>query len=120
MEEEWARASELLESPLQKIEAETSELQQRSGPFAYTCLGSPPGNWLAAMKNAAFVKTGAPYSKYVGTMDCEFARRELVARGNVLKAELDAAEGLARTSRVLPGHWRKLVEGHQLDVWDSY
>ena len=120
MEEEWARASEILEPSLQKIEAETAELQQRSGPFTYTCLGSPPGNWLVAMKSAEFVKTGAPYSKYVGTMDCEGARRELVARGNVLKAELDTAQGLARTSRVLPGHWRKLVETHQLEIWDAY
>ena len=120
MEEEWAHASELLEPSLQKIEAETAELQQRSVRFAYTCLGSPPGNWLVAMKSAEFVKTGAPYSKYVGTMDCEFARRELVARGNVLKAELNTAEGLARTSRVLPGHWRKLVETHQLEIWDAY
>ena len=120
MEEEWARASELLEPSLQKIEAETAELQQRSSRFTYTCLGSPPGNWLVAMKSAEFVKTGATYSKYVGTMDCELARRELVARGNVLKAELDTAEGLARTSRVLPGHWRKMVEAHQLDLWDAY
>ena len=120
MEAEWARASELLEPSLQKIAAETAELQQRSGPFAYTCLGSPPGNWLVAMKSAEFVKTGAAYSRYVGTMDCELVRRQLVARGNVVKAELDTAEGLARTSRILPGHWRKLVEAHQLEVWYSY
>jgi hypothetical protein len=120
MEEAWARASDLLESPLQKIEAETAELQQQSAPFAYTCLGSPPGNWLAAMKSGAFVKTGVPYSKFGVTMDCEFARRELVARGNVLKAELDAAQRLAHSHSVLPGHWRKLVETHQLDIWDSY
>jgi hypothetical protein len=120
MEEEWARARELLDPPLQKIEAETAEMQQRSAQFLYTCLGSPPGNWLAAVKNGEFVKTGAPYSKYVGTMDCELARRQLVARGNVIKAELVAAEGLARTSRVLPGHLRKLVEAHQLEVWDAY
>ena len=120
MEEEWARAREILEPPLQKIEAETAELQQRSAQFLYTCLGSPSGNWLAAVKNGEFAKTGAPYSKYVGTMDCELARRQLVARGNVIKAELVAAEGLARTSRVLPGHLRKLVEAHQLEVWDAY
>jgi hypothetical protein len=53
-------------------------------------------------------------------MDCEFARRELVTRGNALKAELEAAERLARAHSVLPGHWRKLVETHRLDIWNAY
>jgi hypothetical protein len=119
MEEAWTRAIDLLESPLQKIAAETAELQQQSAPFAYTCLGSPPGSWLSALKSAP-VKTGVPYSKFGVTVDCEFARRELVARGNVIKAELEAAERLAHSSRVLPGHWRKLVETHQLEIWDSF
>jgi hypothetical protein len=120
MEEAWDRATELLESPLQKITAETAELQQHYAPFANTCLGSPDGNWLVAMKSGAFVRGGLPYSKLGVTIDCEFARRELVARGNVLKAELDAAERLAHSHSVLPGHWRKLLETHQLDIWDSY
>jgi hypothetical protein len=120
MEEAWARATELLESPLQKITAETAELQQHYAPFANTCLASPDANWLVAMKSGAFVRAGIPYSRFGVTVDCEFARRELVARGNVLKAELEAAQGLAHSHRVLPGHWRKLVETYQLDIWDSY
>ena len=120
MEEAWARATELLESPLQRITEETAELQQHYSPFAYACLASPDANWLVAMKSGAFVRGGLPYIKFGVAMDCEFARRELVARGNSLKAELDAAERLARANSVLPGHWRKMVEAHQLDVWDAY
>jgi hypothetical protein len=120
MEEAWARATELLESPLQKITEETAELQQRYSRFAYACLASPDANWLVAMKSGAFVQGGIPYNKFGVVMDCEFARRQLVARGNVLKAELETAEKLARANSVLPGHWRKLVESHQLDVWDAY
>jgi hypothetical protein len=120
MEEAWARATELLESPLQRITEETADLQQQYAPFANACLASPDANWLLAMKSGAFVRGGMPYSKFGVTVDCEFARRELVARGNVLKAELEAAEKLARAHSVLPGHWRKLVETHQLDIWDPY
>lgn len=120
MEEAWARANELLDAPLQKITAETAELQEHYAPFAYTCLASPDANWLVAMKSSSFVRAGIPYSKFGVTVDCEFARRELVARGNVLKAELDAAQRLAHENRVLPGHWRKLVETHQLEIWDAY
>ena len=120
MEDAWARASELLEAPLQKITAETAELQMRYAPFASTCLDSPAGNWLVAMRSGSFVRSGPTYSRFGVTMDCEFARRELVARGNTLKAEMDTAERLAHSHSVLPGHWRKLVEAHQLDIWDSY
>ena len=120
MEEAWARANELLESPLQKITEETAELQQQYSPFAYACLASPDANWLVAMRSGAFIRGGIPYNKYGVAMDCEFARRELVARGNVVKAEMEAAEKLARANSVLPGHWRKLVETHQLDIWDAY
>jgi hypothetical protein len=120
MEEAWARATDLLESPLQKVTAETAELQQQYAPFASSCLASPDANWLVAMKSGAFVRGGMPYSKFGVTVDCEFARRELVARGNVLKAELAAAESLAHSHRVLPGHWRKLLETHQLEIWDAY
>lgn len=120
MEEAWARANELLESPLQRITEETAELQQNYSPFAYACLASPDANWLVAMRSGAFIRGGIPYNKYGVAMDCEFARRELVARANTLKAELEAAERLARVNSVLPGHWRKLVEAHQLDVWDAY
>jgi hypothetical protein len=120
MEEAWAQASELLEPSLQKISAETTELQQHYAPFAQTCLASPDGNWLVAMKSGRLVPPGMPFVKYGVTMDCEHGRRELVARGNAIKAELDEAERLAHSSRVLPGHWRKLMDTHQLDVWDSY
>lgn len=120
MEEAWARASELLEPPLQKITEETSELQQHYAPFASACLASPDANWLVAMRSGAFVRGGLPYSRFGVTVDCEYGRRELVTRANVIKSELDAAERLAHSRSVLPGHWRKLVESHQLDVWDAY
>jgi hypothetical protein len=120
MEEAWARASELLEAPLQKITAETAELQMQYAPFASTCLDSPAGNWLVAMRSGTFVRGGPTYSRFGVTMDCEFARKELVARGNTLKAEMEAAERLAHSNRVLPGHWRKLVETHQLEIWEAY
>ena len=120
MEEAWARASQLLEPALEKIGAETAELQQQYAPFASTCLASPGANWLVAMRSGAFVRTGIPYSKFGVIVDCEFGRRELVTRANVIKAELDAAERVAHSHSVLPGHWRKLLETSQLDVWDAY
>jgi hypothetical protein len=120
MEEAWARASELLEPTLQKIAAETDELQQRYAPFAQACLAAPDGNWLVAMRSGRLQPSGMPFIKYGLTVDCASARRELVARGNQLKGELDAAETLAHSSRVLPGHWRKLLETHGLDIWDQY
>jgi hypothetical protein len=120
MEEAWARANELLESPLQRITEETAELQQRYSRFAYACLASPDANWLVAMRSGAFNRGGIPYNKYGVAMDCEFARRELVARADTVKAELEATERLARANSVLPGHWRKLLETHRLDVWDAY
>jgi hypothetical protein len=72
------------------------------------------------MRSAAFIRGGIPYNKFGVAMDCGFARRQLVARGDALKAELEGVERLARGHGVLPGHWRKLVEAHQLDVWDAY
>ena len=120
LEEAWTRASELLEEPLQKITAETAELQMRYAPFASTCLDSPAGNWLIAMRSGALVRGGPTYSRFGVTMDCEFARKQLVARGNTLKAEMETAERLAHSHSVLPGHWRKLVAEHQLDIWDAY
>jgi hypothetical protein len=120
MEEAWARATEILEPSLQQIAAETAELQQHYAPFASTCLASPDANWLVAMRSGAFVRTGIPYSKFGVITDCEFGRRELVTRANVIKAEVTAAERLAQSRSVLPGHWRKLLEMHQLDVWDAY
>jgi hypothetical protein len=120
MEEAWGRATELLEPTLQKISADTAELHQRYAPFAQACLAAPDGNWLVAMRSGRLQPSGMPFIKYGMTVDCESARRELVARGNQLKGELDAAERLAHSSRVLPGHWRKLLETHELEIWDSY
>ena len=120
MEEEWARARELLEPTLQKISAETGELHQRYAPFAQACLAAPDANWLFAMRNGRLVASGARFIDNGPMVDCESTRRELVARGNQLKGEIDAAERLAHSSRVLPGHWRKLLETHELDIWDQY
>jgi hypothetical protein len=120
MEEEWARARELLEPTLQKISAETGELRQRYAPFAQACLAAPDANWLIAMRNGRLVASGARFIDNGPMVDCESTRRDLVARGNRLKGEIDAAERLAHSSRVLPGHWRKLLETYELDIWDQY
>ena len=121
MEEAWARATQLLEPTLEKISAETAELQQQYQPFASTCLASPDANWLVAMRSGAFVREGGmPYSRFGVTVNCDFGRRELIGRANVIKAEMEAAERLAHSRSVLPGHWRKLVETYQLDIWGAY
>jgi hypothetical protein len=121
MEEAWARASQLLEPTLEKISGETAELQQHYAPFASTCLASPDANWLVAMRSGAFVREGGmPYSRFGVTVNCDFGRRELIGRANVIKAEMEAAERLAHSRSVLPGHWRKLVETYQLDIWEAY
>ena len=73
----------------------------RSGPFTYTCLGSRTE--LAGAPRRRLRGAGRPTANTSG-LDCEFAR-ELVARGNVLKAEL---RGGWRAHEPRP--LRKLVE----------
>jgi hypothetical protein len=121
MEEAWARATELLEPDLQRIADETSALRDTYAPFADRCLArDADANWLVAMKTGTLVPAGIPFTDQGTTLDCPGHRRRLVARGDQVKSELDAAERTARTAGVLPGHWRKLLAAHQLDLWDRY
>jgi hypothetical protein len=54
-----------------------------------------------------------------GTATCEDERKTLIARASEVKGQFDDTERLARASGVLPGHWRKLLALHQLEVWGS-
>jgi hypothetical protein len=121
MDEAWARATELLEPNLQRIDAETSALHDAYAPFAARCLVAPvDGNWLYALKAGPMVPVGIPFTDQGITMDCSGGRRHLVARADAVKAALGTVETTARTGGVLPGHWRKLLATHQLDLWDQY
>ncbi len=119
MEEAWARATALLDRPLQGIASNTSALEQDAAAFAHACLSSPGGNWLASMKTAPIVTGTVPF---VGNarLDCEAERRKLVARADAVKAQLDELDRQARVNSVLPGHWRQLLASHALEIWDRY
>jgi hypothetical protein len=122
---DWTRAVDL---PLRRVAADTSVLELRYRPFADACLRSgtdavpgaaPSRGWLASLKTAE-LRSGVTLVEAGATMDCEAARRRLVARADALKADLDAAGELARAGGARPAHWRKLLAVHQLDVWDGY
>lgn len=120
MEEEWEKASALLEPPLQKIAAGSGALQASYQRFASQCLepgAASAGSWLEAMRNAP-LRPGIQVVE--GGLDCLGTRDTLVGRANQLRSELGAAADTARTNRVLPGHWRKLVAAHQLDMWEQF
>ena len=122
MEEEWEKASELLEPRLEKIAKDSNALESSYYPFAGQCLppgagGSGAGSWLFALKSAPLIE-GVLFVD--GNIDCASARGRLVARADQIKSELNAAEEVGRVSRVLPGHWRKLLALHQLAAWDQY
>jgi hypothetical protein len=120
MEEEWERASALLEPPLQKIAAASGALQASYQRFASQCLDSSAagaGSWLEAMRNAP-LRPGIQVVE--GGLDCVGARETLVGRANQLRSELNAAADTSRTNRVLPGHWRKLIAAHQLEMWEQF
>jgi hypothetical protein len=122
MEDEWEKASTLLEPRLEKIAMDSSSLQSSYYPFAARCLAEDGGSavdWLSSLKTAP-VRGGIQFTETAGTIDCSSARARLLARANQVKSELSVVEELARTSRVLPGHWRKLVATHQLEIWDRY
>lgn len=121
MDEAWARATELLEPNLRRIDAETSALHDAYAPFAARCLVAPvDGNWLYALKSGPMVPAGIPFTDQGITMDCNGGRRHLVARADAVKAALGTVETTARRGGVLPGHWRKLLAAHQLDLWHQY
>jgi hypothetical protein len=120
MEEEWEKASTLLDPPLQKIAAGSGALQASYERFASQCLAPSAaghGPWLEAMKNAP-LRPGIQVVE--GGLDCVAARETLMGRANQLRAELSTAADTARTNRVLPGHWRKLVAAHQLEAWEQF
>jgi hypothetical protein len=121
MEEEWEKASALLDPPLQKIAGDSGALQASYEQFASQCLdrgtAGSGGSWLETMRSAP-LRTGIHAG--AGGPDCVATRQTLVGRANELRAELSAAADTARTSHVLPGHWRKLVAAHQLDVWEQF
>jgi hypothetical protein len=126
MEEEWEKASTLLEPRLQKMATDSRALEASYYPFAARCLApdgggsrGADGSWLSSLKSAPAVG-GIQFTEAGGNVDCASARARLLAKANQVKSELSAAEELARTSRVLPGHWRKLVATHQLEIWDRY
>jgi hypothetical protein len=121
MEEEWEKASALLEPPLQKIAGGSGALQASYERWASECLEASAagsgGSWLERMRSAP-LRTGIQVME--GGLDCVSERQSLVGRANQLRSELAVAADTARTNRVLPGHWRRLMAAHQLDVWEQF
>jgi len=123
-ETDWDRATALLDLPLRRIEADASVLALDYRPFAEACL-APRGasaardEWLASLK-AAPVIAGVTLREKGATIDCETARRRLLARADRLKADLGDSERLGQTSGVRPEHWRQLLALHGLEGWDRY
>jgi hypothetical protein len=126
-EVDWDRAVALLDLPLRKLAAETSELELSYRRFADPCVapGSGPASmgsgtgWLAALKTARLVP-GVTIRERGANVDCEAVRKGIVARADALKADLAGSERLARTSGVRPEHWRQLLTHYALDVFDGY
>ena len=119
MEEAWSRASALLDPPLQEVASATSALVQDCAVFAYACLSSTGGNCLRSMRSGTIVANNVPRLGG-GRADCDLERRRLIARADGVKAQLDEAEKQARAHGVLPGHWRRLVAAHGLEIWSEY
>ena len=91
-EADWDRAVALLDLPLRRIAAETSVLELSYRPFAAACVAvSEPtsagtggdGEWLASLRTAPLLP-GVTLRENGATVDCEGARRLLVARADVL------------------------------------
>jgi hypothetical protein len=120
-----------LDLVLRRIAAETSVLELSYRTFAGPCLAprndpssiglgsAPDRDWLASLKTARLI-SGVTLREHGATVDCEAARRSLVARADALKSDLAAAETLAHASGVRPEHWHDLMAMHRLDVWDRY
>ena len=121
MEEEWEKASTLLEPALRKIAGGSGALQASYERFAAQCLdraASGSGrSWLETMRSAP-LRTGIQVVE--GGLDCVAERQALLGRANQLRTELAAAADAARTNRVLPGHWRRLMAAHQLEMWEQF
>jgi len=91
----------------------------RSGPSSVGLGSAPDRDWLASLKTARLI-SGVTLREHGATVDCEAARRSLVARADALKSDLAAARTLAHASGVPPEHWHDLMAMHQLDVWERY
>jgi hypothetical protein len=123
--------ADILDLSLRKIAAETSVLELSYRPFAEACLAtasdvSSPrpgsaagGGWLASLKTAR-LRAGITLRDKGATVDCDTARRSLVARADALKSDLDATGSVARTNGVLSGPWRTLLAKYELEAWDRY
>ena len=123
-EMDWDRATALLDLPLRRIEADASVLALDYRPFADACLAPRAASaardeWLASLKAAPLI-AGVTLREKGATIDCETARRRLVARADRLKADLGDNERLGQTSGVRPEHWRQLLALHGLEGWDRY
>lgn len=126
-----SQASVELDLLLRRIAAETSVLEVSYRTFADPCvaprndpssigLGSGSGrDWLASLKTARLL-SGVTLREHGATVDCETARKSLVARADALNSDLAAAQTLAHTNGVRPEHWHALMARHQLDVWERY
>jgi hypothetical protein len=124
-------ASVELDLPLRRIAAETSVLELDYRRFADPCvaplvdpssigLGSARDrDWLASLKTARLL-SGVTLREHGATVDCETARKSLVARADALKSDLDAARNLAQTNGVRPEHWQRLMATYLLEVWERY
>jgi hypothetical protein len=111
--------TEVLEVSLRRIAADASVLELSYRPFAEACLTDASDNWLASLKTAR-LRAGIALRDHGATVDCETARKSLVARADALKSDLAATETHARTSGLTPGPWRALLAKYQLDAWDRY
>jgi hypothetical protein len=120
-----------LDLPLRRIAAETSVLELDYRRFADPCVAPPSDpssiglrsardrDWLASLKTARLL-SGVTLREHGATVDCETARKTLVARADALKSDLDAARNLAQTNGVRPEHWQRLMATHLLEVWERY
>ena len=126
-----SQASVELDLLLRRIAADTSVLELSYRKFADPCLAprknpssiglgsAPDREWLASLKTTPLL-SGVTLRDHGATVDCETARRSLVARADALRSDLAAAEALAHTNGVRPECWHDVMVMHLLDVWERY
>lgn len=122
-EQDWARATALLDLPLRKIAADTSVLELTYRSFAQACVegpgGAEAGEWLLSLKRAP-LRLGVTLRENGATVDCPTARTHLIARADALKADLAVTQTVAEANHVPPEHWRTLLATHDLSGWEGY